>query len=190
MKVQFRIPIFGDDYQLATLSKYDDVPSGIYSDRPVNSSIALTKQVKAHVRLKVEDVALDNNGIALLVSDNNVKISELLSTLGVENFEQFLREAEAHGWKVEKFIDAISEYFLLDEELKPKSFSSIISNKIIQLACMVLMIASPAICISLTTNGYLYNPWIIFACFLSITALVYVVGFNAIHYIKTGRFLR
>lgn len=152
MKVLFRIPIFGDNYQLATLSKYDDVPTGIYSDRPLNSSIALTRDIKAHVRLRVEDMALDD-GIALLVSDNRVKVTELLSTLGIENFESFLLEAERLGWKTEKYLDAISGYFLVDDRLLPLSLPSLFSHRLALLAILSLLIAAPSLFFVFYTSG-------------------------------------
>lgn len=152
MKVLFRIPIFGDNYQLATLSKYDDVPTGIYSDRPLNSSIALTRDIKAHVRLRVEDMALDD-GIALLVSENRVKVTELLSTLGIENFESFLLEAERLGWKTEKYLDAIGDYFLVDDTMFPLSLSALVSYRLVLLAILSFIIAAPSLFFVFYTSG-------------------------------------
>ena len=49
MKALIEINVYGGNTLLATLKKHDDLPTGIYSDRPVKSLINLTPCVQANM---------------------------------------------------------------------------------------------------------------------------------------------
>ena len=97
MKALIEINVYGGNILLATLKKHDDLPTGISSDRPVKSLINLTPGIQANVKLQIETVSLSNDDTSLLVSDKRLQVSELLQTLGVQNFVAFVKDAEHHG---------------------------------------------------------------------------------------------
>ncbi len=185
MKALIEINVYGGNTLLATLKKHDDLPTGIYSDRPVKSLINLTPGIQANVKLQIETVSLSNDDTSLLVSDKRLQVSELLQTLGVQNFVAFVKDAEHHGWIVEKYIDGINQYFHLDHNNQPLSAPAILSENILTLFLFILMAATPAVVLKLMSSGYLGSPFWVFALFLGLTSVVYFLSFGIMQYMRT-----
>lgn len=185
MKALIEINVYGGSTLLATLRKHDDLPTGIYSDRPVKSLINLTPAVKANVKLQIDTVSLSDDDTSLLVSDKRIQISELLQTLGVNNFIAFVQDAEKHGWAVEKYIDRINQYFHLDHNNLPLSSPAVISENVLTFFLFILMATTPALVLQVMNSGYLVSPIWVFALFLGLTAVVYFLSFGVMQYMRT-----
>lgn len=185
MKALIEINVFGGFTLLATLKKYEDLPTGIYSDRPVKSLIHLTPAIQANVKLQIETVSLNEDDTSLLVSDKRLQVSELLQTLGVQNFVTFIKDAEHHGWGVEKYIDGINQYFHLDHNNRPLSAPAIFSENILTLFLFILMAATPAFILKVMDSGFLASPFWVFALFLGLTSVVYFLSFGIMQYMRT-----
>lgn len=185
MKALIEINVYGGSTLLATLRKHDDLPTGIYSDRPVKSLIDLTPAVKANVKLQIETVSLSDNDTSLLVSDKRIQISELLQTLGVKNFVAFIQDAEKHGWSVEKYIDSINQYFHLDHNSQPLSSPAIFSENVLTFLLFVLMAATPALVLAVMNSGYIVSPFWVFMLFLGLTSVIYFLSFGVMQYMRT-----
>ena len=185
MKAIIEINVFGGSTLLATLKKYEDLPTGIYSDRPVKSLINLTPTIQANVKLQIETVSLNEDDTSLLVSDKRLQVSELLQTLGVQNFVAFIKDAEHHGWVVEKYIDGINQYFHLDHNNRPLSAPAIFSENILTLFLFILMAATPAFILKVMESGFLASPFWVFALFLGLTSVVYFLTFGIMQYMRT-----
>lgn len=185
MKALIEINVLGGCTLLATLKKYEDLPTGIYSDRPVKSLINLTPAIQANVKLQIETVSLNEDDTSLLVSDKRLQVSELLQTLGVQNFVAFIKDAEHHGWIVEKYIDGINQYFHLDHNNRPLSAPAIFSENILTLFLFILMAATPAFILKVMDSGFLASPFWVFALFLGLTSVVYFLSFGIMQYMRT-----
>lgn len=185
MKALIEINVYGESTHLVTLLRHDDLPTGIYSDRPVKSQINLTPAVKANVKLQIEAVSLSDNDTSLLVSDKRLQVSELLQTLGVQNFAAFVKDAARHGWTVEKYIDGINQYFHLDHNNQPLSSPAIFSENVLNFFLFMLMAATPAIDLMIMNSGYLVSPFWVFALFLGLTTVVYFLSFGVMQYMGT-----
>ncbi|MCG8612058.1 MAG: hypothetical protein MI864_16145 [Pseudomonadales bacterium] len=185
MKALIKINVYGGNALLATLRKHDDLPTGIYSDRPVQSLINLTNVLKANVKLQIETVSLSDNDTSLLVSNKCIQVSELLRTLGVKNFIAFIQDAEKYGWAVEKYIDSINQYFHFDHHNQPLSPAAIVSENVLTFLLFMLMAATPAFVLKIMNSGYLVSPFSIFVLFLGLTTVIYFLSFGIMQYMRT-----
>ena len=139
MKALIQIHIYGGRGHLATLSKHDDIPTGIYSDKPVNSLINLTPTIKADVKFQIDKVSFEDDSTSLLVSERRLQISQLLPTLGIQNFTALMNESELYGWSVEKYIDGINHYFYIGLDNLPMFSSAVFSEVALKLILFFLM---------------------------------------------------
>lgn len=185
MKALIKINIYGGNTLLATLNKHDNLPTGIYSERPMKSLINITPCVQANVKLQIEAVSLSTDETLLLVSDKRLQISEILKTLGVDNFVVFVKDAERHGWIVEKYIDAINQYFHLDHNNRTLSAPGILCENGLYFFLLLLMSSTPLIVLKFMSSGYLASPFWAFALFLGLTVAAYAISFGVVQYMRT-----
>ncbi|WP_444928321.1 hypothetical protein ACJJI4_23710 (plasmid) [Microbulbifer sp. TRSA002] len=185
MKALIEINVFGGSTLLATLKKYEDLPTGIYSDRPVKSLISLTPDIQANIKLQIETVSLNEVSTLLLVSDKRLQVAEFLQTLGVQNFVTFIKDAERHGWVVEKYVDGINQYFHLDHNNQPLSAHAIFSEDMLTLFLFILMAATPAFILKFMDTGFLPGLFWLFALFLGLTSVVYFLSFSIMQFMRT-----
>ncbi|QFT57141.1 hypothetical protein [Microbulbifer sp. THAF38] len=186
MRALIEINVFGGSTLLTTLKKYEDLPTGIYSDRPVRSLINLTPGIQANIKLQIETVSLNEDNTLLLVSDKRLQVTELLQTLGVQNFVTFIKDAERHGWVVEKYVDGINQYFHLDHNNQPMSAHTIFSENVLTLFLFLLMAATPAFTLKFMNASFILPGlfWL-FALFLGLTSVVYFLSFSIMQYMRT-----
>lgn len=190
MNAVLEIKIYGAGKHLATLKKHDEVPIGLYSDKPLRSHIHITPSVVAHIDLQIENIAVDDDYCYHLVSNKNVQIGDLLSTLGIDNFTNFINDCECHGWTVEKYIDGINKYFQLNADSEPFEASTILSENLLNIFLFVVLATTPALIFEVSNYIEIKTPFTAFIVFLSATIVIFHAVFGVIRHMNDYRTVR
>ena len=114
MQAAIILSIYGEDRKLLTLKRLQVIDSVASISSPTKTIVAITKSAKAHVDLLIESTSLDDNS-CIFKNTCKPQIHTLMGQqLGIKNLEQFIHEAKQNGWIVERYVDAIQDYFCVD----------------------------------------------------------------------------
>jgi hypothetical protein len=173
MNAAIELKIYGGSRHLATLKKDVEVPVGLYSENPISSAIGLTSSITANVNLQISNIAVDDNYNYLLVSSKHLQISELIPTLGIENFTAFINDSKSHGWTIEKYIDGINNLFLPNDSSDKQLINSIYTETALHLMLFLVLAATPVIMLVFSVRENLQTPFTVFVLFLCFAILIF-----------------
>jgi hypothetical protein len=173
-----KVDLYGGNRVIATLTKEEKMPDGVFSSLPVKARVKLTSILSTTIELVIDQVSIHDN-TTILVSSNNLQIWQLLEHIDTESFKAFTKEAEQAGWLVEKYIDSISHYYGSSTANQPPSGT--FSSNLIQLLFLVAA-ASIASFLPMPPNDHsllgLYLDFLLFVCAIAITFGLFVSAMN------------
>lgn len=102
--------IYGHKLLLATLTKSDVIPIGVFAGRKSCPLVRISRNHQARLSFSVESVAL-SGAETLVVSNDGIQVSDLLPGSQLEEFDSFIVEAQENGWTAERYIDKQNEYY-------------------------------------------------------------------------------
>ena len=172
MQATVIISLFGDDKKLITLRRIHEkrhVTAGTVRTRIIFHGI-----VSAEVDLMLESSSLDGSA-GVLKNTCKLQIEDVLTQLGMDNFQDFVEAVEARGWTTERYVDSIQDYFCVDHWGNPKSVRSMaLANVAIGLLALIV-IASPTIALFfLSEPTSLYTGFTLFAIFIAVIGCITV----------------
>lgn len=137
MQAAIILSIYGEDRKLLTLKRLQVIDSVASISSPTKSIVAITKSAKAHVDLLIESTSLDDNS-CIFKNTCKPQIHTLMGQqLGIKNLEQFIHEAKQNGWIVERYVDAIQDYFCVDHLGQSRSIKSMLAFRM--LSCILAL---------------------------------------------------
>jgi len=173
-----KIDLYGGNRVIATLTKEEKMPDGVFSSLPVKARIKLTSSLFKTIELAIDQVSLYNN-TTTLVSRQKLKIGQILERIDAETFKAFTEEAEQSGWLVEKYIDSIGHFYGSSEENQAPSatFSSHSIQFLVLVAASLLPSLAP-----IPTHDHLllslYLGFLLFVFAIAITFGLFVSAMN------------
>lgn len=180
MNAVIEIKIYGKNNHLVTLKKNDEIPNGIYSNKPLKTHLHLTPTITASIGLLVDSITIDNNYSYYLVCNKNLQISNLLPISDFESFTCFLNDSRKYGWTVNRYIDGINNHYGLNYNNKPIPTVPGYTKNSLNLFLFIVLTVISAYVFSLINSETMMTPFIGFMFFTGIAIMVLIIVFGIV----------